>query len=429
MNEIIKIIKRLQSTTKTNEKIDILQENKSNKILQKILFYTYNNFYKYKITEDFFNKSENFKCENTERLSFTDIFALLDVLKDNNINDNLRYNTLLFLNNIEDKDLKELYKSMILKDLKTNCNAKTINKVWKNLIPTFDIQLAENYFDRLDYIHNKDITITPKLDGHRTLVFIHNKDNIQFFTRQGKEIDGLNQIKEELKDDNFEGMVLDGEIITTYNISPNEQYKETSKLLRKKGDKENLKMVVFDYISIDDFNNKKSSINYKDKEIIPFEDKVFIENIEILYCGKYDSTIVNDLLQKFTDKNYEGLMINVNDVPYQFKRSKNLLKVKKMQTADVLVKSIEEGTGKNKNRLGAIEIEFEYKSNRYTCHCGSGFNDEQRELYFNHKELLLNKVVEVQYFEITQNDKGTYGLRFPVFKHIREDKNINELNI
>lgn len=429
MNEIIKIIKRLQSTTKTNEKIDIFQENKSNKLLQKVLFYTYNDFYKYKITENFFNKSESFKCENKERLSFTDIFTLLDILKDNNINDNLRYNTLLFLNNIEDKDLKELYKCMILKDLKINCNSKIINKVWTNLIPTFDIQLAENYFDRLDYIQDKDITITPKLDGHRTLVFVHNKDNIQFFTRQGKEIDGLNQIKEELKNNKFKGMILDGEIITTYNISPNEQYKETSKLLRKKGDKENLKMVVFDYISIDDFNNKKSNINYGEKEIISFENKKFIENIEILYRGRYDNSTVNDLLQKLTDNNYEGLMININNLPYQFKRSKNLLKVKKMQTADVLVKSIEEGTGKNKNKLGAIEIEFEYQGNRYACHCGSGFNDEQRELYFNNKELLLNKVVEVQYFEITQNDKGTYGLRFPVFKHIREDKNINELNV
>ena len=65
-----------------------------------------------------------------------------------------------------------------------------------------------------------------------------------------------------------------------------------------------------------------------------------------------------------------------------------------------------------------------------TCECGSGFTDEERLNYWEHPELIMGKVVELKYFEVTQNDKDKtkYSLRFPTWQHrIRTDKDEQDI--
>ena len=116
--------------------------------------------------------------------------------------------------------------------------------------------------------------------------------------------------------------------------------------------------------------------------------------------------------------------VNLSNAPYDCKRTSNILKVKKFNEADVRVLDLLEGTGKNKGRLGSITIQFEYEGKLWTCDCGSGFNDDELDLYWEHKELLLGKIVTIKYFEVTKDSKtGKYGLRFPTWTHrIRDDK-------
>ena len=81
-------------------------------------------------------------------------------------------------------------------------------------------------------------------------------------------------------------------------------------------------------------------------------------------------------------------------------------------------------------RTEKFNIGNEYKTSMYRMltnaiyinKVGSGFSKEDREYYWNHKNEILNKIIEISYFEISNNQNGTYGLRFPVFKHIRLDK-------
>ena len=40
------------------------------------------------------------------------------------------------------------------------------------------------------------------------------------------------------------------------------------------------------------------------------------------------------------------------------------------------------------------------------------------------KKKWLGAIIEVQYFEETENDKGGKSIRFPVFKDIRTDKDV-----
>ena len=142
----------------------------------------------------------------------------------------------------------------------------------------------------------------------------------------------------------------------------------------------------------------------------------------MLYFGN-DKNVINSLLDDITKAGGEGVMINLAESPYECKRSKGLLKVKKMQTADVRVIGIEEGTGKNKGKVGALKIEFIGPDGKtYPNDVGSGLTDEDREYFWNNQDRIIGKIIEIKYFEISNNQNGTYGLRFPIFKWVREDK-------
>ena len=102
--------------------------------------------------------------------------------------------------------------------------------------------------------------------------------------------------------------------------------------------------------------------------------------------------------------------------------SKVILKVKKMQSADLKCIAVEEGTGQNVGRLGAAIVQLPIGDKIYEVSVGSGFTFEDREYFWNNREEIVGKIIEVQYFEITQNQQGGYSLRFPVFKAVRNDK-------
>jgi len=106
------------------------------------------------------------------------------------------------------------------------------------------------------------------------------------------------------------------------------------------------------------------------------------------------------------------------DKPYVCKRSDYILKVKVMDSCDLVVTDFEEGTGKNVGKLGALIID--YKGNKVGV--GSGFTDYDREYIWNNQDEYLGRVVEIQYFEESKNQDGGISLRFPVFKGLRIDK-------
>ena len=120
-----------------------------------------------------------------------------------------------------------------------------------------------------------------------------------------------------------------------------------------------------------------------------------------------------------SDNNWEGFMLR-KDVVYEGKRTKNLLKVKKFHDAEYTVVDVDfdnhevvrEGRSETIKMLAQVWIE--HKGHRVKV--GSGFTQEQRIQYMT--ENIVGKLITVQYFEETKNDKGGISLRFPTVKHI-----------
>jgi DNA ligase-1 len=248
---------------------------------------------------------------------------------------------------------------------------------------------------------------------------------VKFYSRVGQLIEGLVEIEAEMKDCMPCNFALDGELtISNYFEMPSKDaYKAASKIIRLKGDtpKTGLTYQVFDCMTADEFMAQKCDTTYFERRETLASFAGVAEHIKVLpelYIGD-DTTKVTTWLNKVTAKGGEGVMLNLVDAPYVWGRTWNLMKVKKFQSLDLEVVGVEEGSGRLTGTLGAIHVR--YKGGNIVK-VGSGFSDEERKLFWKSPDLILNKVVEVNYFEESQNADGSYSLRFPVFKSRRTDK-------
>ena len=126
-----------------------------------------------------------------------------------------------------------------------------------------------------------------------------------------------------------------------------------------------------------------------------------------------------DFNKKMVEEGYEGIMIKDIDSPYECKRSASWLKMKPFIEVSLEVKDIEEGTGRNEGRLGAFICEGVDDGKNIKVNVGSGFSDDNRDEFWNGRDTIPGQIVEVRADAITQNQDGTYSLRFPRFLRFR----------
>ena len=81
---------------------------------------------------------------------------------------------------------------------------------------------------------------------------------------------------------------------------------------------------------------------------------------------------------------------------------------------------IQEGTGKHEGKLGAFHVEGNDDGKFFSLSVGSGLTDEQRDSYWESRDALIGRLIEVRADAVTQNEDGEYySLRFPRFKSFR----------
>lgn len=325
-----------------------------------------------------------------------------------------------------DREAADLLEKLICKDLSLGCEAKTINSVIPGLIPTFDVQLAQKYFEKPEKAEGKTFAITTKIDGGR-IIAIKENGSVSFFTRAGQLYEGLVDLEREMLETFPDGTVLDGEItiLNDAGIPSKEAYKKAMKITRSDGEKHGLKMKVFDTLSIEEWKAQKGDTDYVTRRAIleglyfqPAIQRTYFELLPELYRGT-DTSKILELLEEAIAKQEEGVMINICDAVYEFGRTWSLMKVKKMNTLDLQIVDFEEGSGRLAGTLGAIHVRYK---NGNIVRVGSGFSDILRSQIWADKEKYLYSICEIQYFEETTNADDGISLRFPVFKDFRPDK-------
>ena len=291
-----------------------------------------------------------------------------------------------------------------------------------------EIENTHTYFANGCAVHNCRILGIPNKDGY-----------YNFYTRKGESYEGLDHLQKECQLIGMGTYVLDGELIARNddNLASGDLYKVTTKIARKKGqtkDKEKLQFHCFDIVDATEFRDGESFATYNQRRNLL--DSMFEEHksdlhnlvkVEVLYEGT-DQSVIPTFTAKLEEQGLEGAMINVANARYKCKRHDGILKVKSFKDADVWVKSVYEGTGRNKGRLGGVVVQYLHNGELQECECGSGFTDKHRIDFWENPELILGRVIEIQYFEATTNEKGGVGLRFPTFKNrFRDDKTFEEI--
>jgi DNA ligase-1 len=134
-----------------------------------------------------------------------------------------------------------------------------------------------------------------------------------------------------------------------------------------------------------------------------------------------DTAEGHDIMRRFAEasveQGYEGIMIKNLDAPYICKRSDSWMKWKPTITVDLTIVGFEEGTGRNAGRLGAIIYEGVDNERNIRVNVGTGYSDKDRDEFWAARDRLLGVVGEVQADAVTQNQDGSYSLRFP--RHVR----------
>lgn len=431
MDNLIKIINDLKSDSSRTGKEKILKDNENDALFRYVLKFVYNPFIVTGLSTKKINKKV--KVEIDSKHDFKEIEDVLRYLKVHNSGRDYDIAVVQnFINKLSTKEAKDIAKQIVTKSLKVGITEKTINKVYgKDEIPSFSVMLAESYAKKESHLTGK-FYVTQKLDGNRCIA-IKDNDKVRFFTRKGQPIEGMTDLEKEIMKLR-NGIVLDGELLlrNDNNLPADELFRETQKVVRKDGVKKNLEFYAFDILSVEEFKNGISIDKYEHRReklesLFSFfgEDFEYTKVLPVLYKGD-DKNMIGVLMKYAEEKGWEGLMINSADGLYQSKRTSDLLKVKHMETADLLVISIEKAIdGQFKDMLARVNVE--YKGNLVGV--GSGFSIEERKKFAENPDLIVGKIIEVQYFEESKDEKtGRPSLRFPVFKGIREDKTVEDIS-
>ena len=406
-------------------KQEVLQKYKDDSVVHRYLKIAFDPYAVYGISTKKLHKS----VPATSIIGIHSIFELFTYLTQHNTGtDQIVGLCQDFLDGVAacDRESADLLEKLICKDLSIGCEAKTINSVVPGLIPTFEVQLAQKYFEKPERVEGKTFAITTKIDGGR-IIAIKENGSVSFYTRAGQKYEGLVDLEKEFSEMFPDNIVLDGEITILNNkgIPSKEAYKRAMKITRADGEKHGLKMLVFDAMSVSDWKAQQSSLTYIQRRqmldcMTAFynNDTTYFELLPILYIGS-DTSKVLELLEEAIANSEEGVMINICDAVYEFGRTWNLMKVKKMNTLDLQIVDFEEGSGRLAGTLGAIHVRYK---NGNVVRVGSGFSDILRAQIWADKNKYLYSICEIQYFEESTNADGGISLRFPVFKDFRPDK-------
>lgn len=431
---IREIFNKIASIPGSNDKMQFLNEN-TNETVSLIFQDTYDTKRKYYV--------KKFNVVNTGVLTIDTSYNLFhDMLEDLNnrvITGNAAVETVERMIGCFVKEDQDLLCKILNRNLKVGVSLDNFNKTSGESIDKFQVALAKKLQDvkNVDPIDGNWF-VSRKMDGARCIAICIQDwvdgeltQDVKFFSRQGKEFTTLSNLISDVKQMFLAcgagTFILDGEMCLV-DENGDEHFDWVMKeITRKNHTIENPCYQVFDLLNDDWFYGRETSENFGDRlhSLCEIWYQTQPEHIRVAEQERISSQDIFDKWQeKAKDGGWEGLMIR-KDVPYEGKRTNNLLKIKAMQDAEYVVEGVingkatyNEGGAKEYDIISALLIR--HRGN--IVKVGSGLSKEQRIGWYSRPDEIIGKVITVQYFEETKDSKtGEYSLRFPVLKYVYEN--------
>jgi len=333
--------------------------------------------------------------------------------------------------NATETEWNHWYRRILIKDLRCGVSEKTVNKMVAKInskyeIPVFSCQLAVDSANNENEMTGKKI-IEVKLDGMRVITIVYPDGKVDQYSRNGKELVNFPTVVAQIaRHAKFfkEPMVLDGEIMSA-------TFQDLMKQARRKENAQTQDAVLnlFDMITLDEFLAGRSNTAQVERSarLLGWYSLIaeHMPNVTVVGQEVVDLDTVEGQA-RFTEINaaavaggYEGIMIKDLDAGYECKRGRAWMKLKPFIEVSLTVVSVEEGTGKNVGRMGALLCEGTDAGKFIRVSVGGGYTDAQRDEFYT--DDIIGSVIEVRADAATLNQGSTdvWSLRFPRFKTFR----------
>jgi len=314
------------------------------------------------------------------------------------------------------------YRRILIKDLRCGVSVKTVNGVAPGTVPVFGCMLAHDGAKHPKKIAGECL-VEYKYDGVRVIVIVQN-GSATMYSRNGKLLTNFPHIEEALSHKAYNNMVFDGEVMS-------EDFQTLMKQVHRKegAQTQDAYLALFDVLDLDEFQAGKGKLTANERKeqleiLTPYFNGNVIRVVDyttVDFDTEEGHATFDAMNKEALDKGYEGLMIKPASAIYECKRSHAWLKVKPFIEVTLSVVEVEEGTGRNEGKLGALVVEGEDDGKFFHLNVGSGLTDENREVFWEHKDQLIGQLVEVRADAATksQDSDDIWSLRFPRFKTFR----------
>lgn len=423
------IIKKLEQTSKTNDKLKILKSYKDNELLKDFFYMALEPslvFGQKKIPKYDGDRIVLFKLEDAMR----EIYRLARrELTGNAAIEHLKH--VLANSDYEDSNLIQ---RIIKKDPGCKVAGKMVNKVWPDLITMTPYMRCTSKSETINYPAYAQL----KANG-LFINAINDAGDIGLKTRNGLKIDLLGNLQTELKliskRDNFvvmgEGLVMDEDGVHILNREAgngimNKSIDGAVGVSISEDEASRVILSVWDIIPLADWKEGKCEFPYEIRyerlaamvEALNDEgyDRItMVDTIEVqnyAEAQEYFEQMIEDDQEGAILKNKSGIWKDTSS------GSKDQVKMKLKDPADLICV----GTYPHKKNpvwIGGLELES--SDGIIKVNTGSGLTEDDRQ---NFPEHFIGKIIELEYNEITVDKKTKQkSLYLPIYKGIRYDKN------
>lgn len=410
----IEILKQLRNTSSSKEKLAILKYHKDNHDFVKLLKYTYDKItYTYGITTETMLKYITTNSEN-------DMFNVLEKLNNREVTGHSALRLARSYYNFASQEEKELFCMILDRDLKIGVNTKTLNKVWKDLIPKPQYCRCGIFSSKTAKKINFPAYIQLKCDGTYREAYVSD-GTVTFKTRSGEE--DTNPVMSKIMSSLPNGYYT-GEFTVGKADNPNMNRSEGNGLINSDNPPYNdIYFTVWDYLTDEEYSLKVKS-NYKTRfdklnDIIDGNDK------RLSVVPTFSVNNVEEALKYVTEwmnNGLEGGVLKSFEMNFKNGTSNEQLKIKLKVEADLRCTGFIKGTKGTKYEGKNKVITFESDDGLIKGQCSGMTDDMVTEVTVN-PEKYTGKIIVVEFNDLSKaQGSDTYALMHPRFNCFRDDK-------
>ncbi|EPP4232865.1 hypothetical protein ACUPZ6_001341 [Campylobacter coli] len=417
MQIITDFLNELNTSNSSNYKLEVLKKY-NNGIIKEFLSLVYDKVkYSYGI-----KKVPEFQ-NNSETIDFNTIKNTFIALHNRDFTGNKAISVIQTLLNNKTPEITRIITCILDRDIHSGISTKQINKVHKKLITEFPYMRC-SLMDKFKNIRFPAM-IQIKADGtYRT--FIKKGDSVQAFSRSGESYDHPKVYSALL---NLPDGAYIGELICNEVGGANSteiRYKSNG-LLNSLTPPENVTFYMWDYLTLEEFENGSSKTPYKERfEFVwRLTETLEYDTLTVVRTRVVDNLeSVNIYLNTWLKEGEEGAILKNCDAVFKNGTSTEQIKLKPEIEVEVRCIGFTEGNGKFKDTFGAIVFKTDDELIQGKV---SGISDVERAEIFKNSSKYLNKVFTVKATALTKSeDSEIYALMHPRFNGFREDKDYTD---